>query len=455
MDGNRIIDGEFWIAGRYEDRCPGYLKVAPRAAPTVEVLGQLTPWLRETRRETGSNGNPVVTYEPFDDESTNGPFVIHGIDGSGTKLTLIDGVTSDRDLLPLERHGLRGAQAVVGAHLESREQSFEYFRLRFEHLDAWRTAALDPARVKTASLEGGGTITLHTLASPRVWLSGQSPDRFTLRGLDRLFERPLISLFTLAIGAPCEMLDIQVKASQSDDTWLDVFTSSLHVDDGSKGMGDPRWLLRPADVGLDHISAWLNRVDQLGPLPPGVADTAQEGTISLETQVLQLTTIAEGLHRALFPNERKFEKDVSKRVRDAAVAAANAVFPDAAETVKSLLGFLHQPSYSMRLKRIAEVVGDAVPGVTGDTDRWKSAVTKARNAYAHRLTNEFLQDKDVDRYLMTALSLRWLLTGLLLLQADFAPEKLTERFTEYSEYQMFLSRVREWEPRIYGEDSRV
>jgi len=451
VDGNRLIDGEFWIAGRYDDRRPGYLKVAPQAAPTVEVLGQLTPWLRETRREAGSSGSPVVTYEPLDDESTNGPFVIHGIDSSGTKLTLMDAVTSYRNVFAPEKHGLRGAQAVVGAHLESREQSFECFRLRFEYLDAWRAVAKDPTKVPTAYLEGGGAVALHTLASPRVWLSGQTPNRFTLRGLDRLFERPIISLFTIAIGVRCEMLDIQIKTAQSDDTWLDVFTSSLHFDDGSKGVGDPRWLLQPTDLGMDHVAAWLNRVDQLGPLPPGVADLAREGAISLEAQVLQLTTIAEGLHRALFPNETKFEKDVSKQVRDAAVAAATTVFPDAAETVKSLLGFLGQPSYPMRLKRLVEVVGEAVPGVTGDTDKWKSAVTKARNDYAHRLKNEFLESKDVDRYLMTALSLRWLLTGLLLLQADIAPEKLVERFTNYSEYQMFLTQAREWQPGIYGE----
>lgn len=451
MDGNRLIDGEFWIAGRYDDKRPGYLKLAPQVAPTVEVLGQLTPWLRESTRGTGPSGSSVVTYEPFDDESTNGPFVIHGVDSSGMKLTIIDAVTSHRSIFPPERHGLRGAQAIIGTHLESREQSFGCVRLRFEYLDAWRMVTIDPAWASTASLEGGGTVALQTLASPRVWFTGQTPNRFTLRGLDRLFERPLISLFTLAIGLQCEMLDIQVKDSASDDVWLDVFTSSLHLDDGSKGMSDPRWLLQPADLDLDHVATWLNRVDQLGPLPPGVADLAREGAISLETQVLQLTTIAEGLHRALFPDETKFERDISKRVRDAAVAAADTIFPEATETVKSLLGFLHQPSYPMRLKRIAEVASDAVPGVTGNTDKWKSVVTKARNDYAHRLKNQFLESQDVDRYLMTAFSLRWLLTGLLLLQAGIAPTILAERFANYSNYQMFLEQVKEWQPEIYHE----
>ena len=109
-------------------------------------------------------------------------------------------------------------------------------------------------------------------------------------------------------------------------------------------------------------------------------------------------------------------------------------------------GFLHEPSYSDRLERLANETAAAVPGVTGDTDRWRRLVTKARNQYAHRIKNEFLEPESVDQYLTTAFSLRWLLTGLLLLQANIPTQVLAERFRNYQQYSYFLSSVRSGSP---------
>ena len=89
-------------------------------------------------------------------------------------------------------------------------------------------------------------------------------------------------------------------------------------------------------------------------------------------------------------------------------------------------------------------------GVTGDTDKWRHIVTKARNQYAHRIKNEFLEPEGVDQYLTTAFSLRWLLTGLLLLQADIPTQVLAERFRNYQQYSYFLSSATEWQPDIYA-----
>lgn len=258
-----------------------------------------------------------------------------------------------------------------------------------------------------------------------------------------------MSLFSLATGVICDVLDLQVQADASRDAWLDVYSSALELDDGVQDQTDSNWLLHPGDLDLVNVAAWLDRVDLLGPLPPGVADLTRANLVSLDTQVLQLTSIAEGVHRALYPRQKQFEKKIAKDVQELATEAIRDKYPDLITNIRGLLGFLHQPSYSERIARLAKEIATSVPGVTGDTDEWKRAVTKARNQYAHRLRGEFLKSETVDRDLTVALSLRWLLTGLFLLQAGISPEMLSQRFRMYQRYTNFLSSASEWQPTIY------
>lgn len=128
----------------------------------------------------------------------------------------------------------------------------------------------------------------------------------SLRDLDRRFKWALVSLFNLAAGIACEPLAIQVGVVESTTSWCDVYSSSLRADSGHGGRADPSWLLQPEDLVIKNIATWLDQVDVLGPLPPGVADLVHGETISVESQVLQLTSVAEGLHRVLHPRQKRY-----------------------------------------------------------------------------------------------------------------------------------------------------
>ncbi|HEX2320432.1 MAG TPA: HEPN domain-containing protein [Streptosporangiaceae bacterium] len=184
-------------------------------------------------------------------------------------------------------------------------------------------------------------------------------------------------------------------------------------------------------------------------MPAVVADLAHVRPIALDTQVLLLTTVAAGLHRCLYRGDVRFEDDTAREVRDAAAAAVSSIHEKAEEAVRGLLGHVEDVGYGKRLARLAARVDSAVPGVTGKTNRWKSLVSDARNEYAHRLNTEFLEDEDFDRYLTVALSLRWLHTGVLLLQADISAEVLAAGFENHEPYQRFLADARQWQPRVY------
>jgi hypothetical protein len=444
MDGNRVIDGQFWLAGKPENKRPGTLELGPGVQPSLEILGELSSLMREVQRE----GSTVISEPaPTNDESVYGPFVIHGVDSAGAKITVLDAIVTTWHMGLETTQQFRGAQAVIGLHLSGREHCFNGIRLRLQHAESWRSLIADPTWTSNAPLKAGGQITFESPFGRRVWLAANNIGSYTLRELGRSFERPLVSLFSLVTESPCDILDLQVQDKTSHGSWSHVYTSSIQQD--TQVSSSPAWLLEPSDLNAANIAAWLNRVDLLGPLPHGVADLARINTISIETQVLQLTTIAEGLHRALYPRQKRFAKTVTKQVQKLSADAVAKDFPELADSVKGLLGFLHQPSYSERLERLEKETAASVPGATGDTDKWRRLVTKARNQYSHRLKNEFLKPESVDQYLTTASSLRWLLTGLLLLQADIPPQVLAERFEAYEQYNNFLSSAAEWQPDIY------
>jgi hypothetical protein len=181
---------------------------------------------------------------------------------------------------------------------------------------------------------------------------------------------------------------------------------------------------------------------------------AHADSISVDTQALLLATVAEGMHRRLYPEEVRFDGKTAEQVQAVAAVAVEAIHPDAKSAVHGFLNQVGEVGYGRRLMRLAEAVQDAMPGVTGKTSKWKDLVYKTRNEYAHRLSVGFLDDDDVDRRLAVVFSLRWLLTGLLLLQAEVAPTVLATRLQHHEQYQRFLADAAVWQPKIYDGTAR-
>lgn len=101
----------------------------------------------------------------------------------------------------------------------------------------------------------------------------------------------------------------------------------------------PRWLLQPADIGVRHLAAWLDKVEQLGPLPAVVVDMAHADSMSVDTQALLLATVAEGMHRRLYLEEVRFDENIAAQVQAVAATAVDEIHPDAKRAVH---GFLSQ-----------------------------------------------------------------------------------------------------------------
>jgi len=103
----------------------------------------------------------------------------------------------------------------------------------------------------------------------------------------------------------------------------------------------------------------------------------------------------------------------------------------------------------MRLLELAQWVKPAVPGVTGQTNKWKGCVTDVRHEFAHRLKGGFLATARIDELIAVRQSLRWFLMGLLLLQTGLEPAELAARFKDHRPYDLFLAQAPEWLPRVF------
>lgn len=451
--GVQEFAGEFWAAHQDDIRQRGVLRIAPGVAPRVEVDGALWSPTEEVSRRPLPNGGMAITSH-FSEEKLTAPVTIYGLDNHGTPLTLLEARTAHWGS---DGHHLQGIRAIIGSHVLSRDHQFTGFRLRLWPLDAWRPLLQDATWPTEVRLAGDGVLAIDDLprssgaSESALWLTIQELEPCSLIDLERRFLRPLITLFTLATDTPCELRAHQVQESP-DRPWWDVYSSAIHAENNKLLQWEqPRWLLWPTHLSLRSLCTWLDRVEKLGPLPPVVADLAHAKTISVETQVLLLCTIAEGLHRRLYPDEVRFDEDTADSIKDAAVEAVRSLHPDAASTVRGFLSHIEEVGYAKRLTMLAKAAESAAPGITGRTSKWKELVYGARNGFAHRPVGvNFLGDKDIDRYMTIILSLRWVLTMVLLLQADIDPAALAERTADHEAYKRFLADVRRWQPGIYS-----
>ena len=74
----------------------------------------------------------------------------------------------------------------------------------------------------------------------------------------------------------------------------------------------------------------------------------------------------------------------------------------------------------------------------------------ARNDIAHSLDRGWLEERRLDQYLAVMISLRWLLTAVLLLETGLPAETLADRFTHHGPHRLFLRQARKWLPRVYA-----
>lgn len=470
-EGAAELPGRFWLADAPEAVVPGRLGLGA-GGPRVHLDGQLTPFLREVTSPDG------LVHLELARAGAARPVCVHG-DVAAGPVSLVDalGVHWGPD-----GQRMQASYAMLGGHVAGREQRYTDVRVRLRYLDEWAALpgfarqAPGPDRaagtferpdLPAVELASGARLGLEQVlesslspgfdggrVSRTVWLDVLELPPLTWEQLGRGVLTPLATLLTLAVDADCPLVEVEARAAP-DGPWLSVRSA---------------WLRPPADrprplsrmlaprhvLGLKQVARWLDRVEDLGPLPPVVAAAAAAPPRTVESGVLELATAAEGLARRLWRDWDRLTPEQAGRARADALDAVAGQGGEVEAAVKGALEHVHEPSYPLRLLRLVEHAGDAVPGVVGRRteagrpSRWKSAAVEARNDFAHRLDKGWLDEGRVGGYVAVYESLRWLLTGVLLLEAGLSAEVLAGRFTQHEHYQLFLEQAPGWLPRVYG-----
>jgi hypothetical protein len=270
-------------------------------------------------------------------------------------------------------------------------------------------------------------------------------DPITLDEVLRRVVTPLSSLLTLALGAPAPVISIEARidgpdlsADPNQSPWLQVSHPILRDERGPVIEGHMQ-LVRFSDVGIAGLAAWLDVATSLDVIPTLVADQIGAPDSTIQTQLLVLSSAAEGLHRRTHATERRLTAGQAKAARQV-IKDAVELDPETRVIALEAMGFMSEPTFAQRLRALAAEGADAVPEATGDTDMWLRRLKAYRNALAHQLPDDDDADsvQRFDEILAMAQSLRWLLGALLLRRTGIPDATLAERHAEHPRYAYFI-----------------
>jgi hypothetical protein len=466
--------GVFWLPSEPDNRVPGHLVLPDKGAPTLELHGPLTP-SKKVVSQNPETGELVMdrTEEPMD-------LLIYGfLEDSPRLVTLVDCMNlGGKDVLfglvPFEQPKFQARNMVRGAHISGRDETFTAVRLRVSDIDTWASLPsfkreespddevvirMQRTNIPPVETSKGAKLSLveqigsswGSLVESRiarsVWLQAESFGALTLRQIDRDFVSPIASYLSFALGAYSPLTAVHVKAG---DKWLEVRHGGMTPGSPDRvQLGD---VLLPLGVaGLDTLSGYLDVYEKAGPAAPVIANLLRHGSNpNIETQVLELTTVAEGIHRRLFPEDVRMSEEEAVRLHGLVAAAITDEDKRHQQIVNGSISHLEEASYSQRLKRLVAEVADAMPGACGKANRWVSTVYEARNSFAHRKEG-FLDNELIDEFYSVSQSLRWVLMGVLLLQSGVSAATLAARLRRNQQYDLFLKSMRSSLPSVYGD----
>ncbi|MBT0568612.1 HEPN domain-containing protein [Williamsia sp. CHRR-6] len=286
---------------------------------------------------------------------------------------------------------------------------------------------------------GGFRVSTNTTAVITVDTAPTLPD-----ALHRL-ATPIATLMTLLSGAESSVRRVEVK---NDDVRVEVFGYQVATD-APESAGD--LLLYRSVLGDEFLPRWLELAQRVTPVPQILAAAWSDEFTTIDTEALTLATVAEMLHRRLYPAATRFSDG---QIAQATEALRESQVDDAVKDslIEALQGWWAEESYPQRLKQLAEPVAAAVPSAVGKIGRWKEAVRAQRVAAAHGLGEDDAgAAPDILEVYALTQSLRWVLTFRLLLEAGVTPDQLA---TAAEQSERYRNAVRLWNerlPRIYAE----
>jgi hypothetical protein len=439
------VDGVFWQIDTPDRRVRGQLKLAATDLPELIVDGLLFDERSYSHSVTPTGMTIAKSADPHDRVADFQPWTIHGELSDGSPVSALDARGGSRSIDFNFSQQFRCRRVVVGAHVDGQQA---YAATRFRLVKGYW-----PLPAGEATTGDGSILRVRPVNRPgdAQWFEFEPAQPATLNYLDLLVVHPIITLYSLVMDNPTDQRDPEVRLDP-DSPWRPIYEGTR--DPGRQGHN----LLPTKHLTPERFARWID----LRPVSDGLDAAALDELkgVTIQTQVLALSAIAEGLHRKLFSDPARarrvpaVSKQVCRQAREAAHDAAVAELAgdhftddDRAEfgqAVTDALAHVNDRTFRSRMRDLVDVAEHSAPGITDSFNDWPAAVVKARNILAHRgtpsLGGEF--EAFIDLLIAIKHSMRWVLRTVLLNRAGIDPSTIQDGYRDSSAYGFHLANVR-------------
>lgn len=444
------LAGEFWQTDTPERRVSGELRLV--GGPVLETLGRLFDE-RAYVVDVSPRGGVTISHsaDPEDVVADWEPRNIHGVLADGTPVSVVGaqgGKKRTTQLFDWEYRQEFGTSrhALLGVHVDE-QQVYAGCRFRLDGPNWFRHNDGD------AITSDGGRITAATKGAER-WLEFIPNEPLTIADFDRWVLNPVETLALLVTTNPAESADLQVRLA-ADSPWLKVYREEQPARKGS------RELLGAEHLTPERYARWIDFRRVSDGLDAAALDDLSG--VAIQTTVLALASVAEGLHRRLYPASKRIPalssadlRQARRAGRGAAVEAVRSAdragrdplndneLAEFGGAISDAFAFVNEATFR---NRMAGLVGSAqivIPDIVAAFEDWPKAVADARNILAHKGTephNDTI-DQFYDLLIAMSYSLAWVLRTVLLVEAKFDAETLREAYEYSSAYNHHLTNTR-------------
>ena len=374
------VGGDFWVLEKPEVRVPGEFSAEVGKQPEARLDAGLVADPR-----VGA-AMPVKSW-PAKSVEARQPITLQGQLDTGESVTLLD--ARNHGGIGSPPRYVAGVAVLGAAQVGGTDQHYSAVRFRVDH--PYWLAYLAGGDLSVVQ-DDGSTLSVEASEEGNCLVYASSASA-TLRQLEIRVVSGCLVLVRLAVDQDLVIRETQVRVRPGG-PWLTVHGPAFRaLTDGV----DPKTpLLARAELTVERFAQWIALNDRLDGLAKAVANPVRG---DLQTQVLVVTSLVEGLHRRLPYEQSKFPKARGKpwigssKQRGAAAAEQakkNRTWtPEKIHTaVKNAVAHMEDIDYPHRATVVVTEVCDVVPEIAESVADLPGRLTKARNEMAHHYADE-------------------------------------------------------------------
>ncbi|WP_079261814.1 HEPN domain-containing protein [Mycobacteroides abscessus] len=445
------VKGTFWQADTPHRRVPGELMLTD--SPILEILGRIFDE-RSNRVTISEHGGTTISYtgDPEDSVADFEPRDIHGVLEDGTAVSIVGAQGGKKHAGSFYdwkyRQQFRSTRHVlVGEHVEGDRQTYQDCRFQIAGANWWGTTG------GQAQAQCGGTLILET-DGDQLTFHYTPAEPQTIRELDWQALSPVASLVSLATHNPTGAIQLRVRRTEKS-PWMAVHRRE------SAPTARSHELLPARLISPQQYAAWIDFQRITDGLDTAAIDRLPG--VAIQTEVLALAAIAEGLHQRIYDADSRIpalsRSDMQQARRAARKAALEKVrqidrtgreplspadLTEFGQAMNDSFSFINKPTYRSRMADFVAEAQSIIPGIVGAFNDWPAAVKDIRNILAHQGTELHSETLDQFHDVLIALSysIPWVLRTVLLARAGFDPATLREAYELSSQYNLHLANTR-------------